>query len=166
MLRRAARGAALAWSRCGALRKPVVRAPPALVRRRRLSSPAAASKEPVARKRRARRERKAALEVTDAAAARLKELLDGREGAVGIRLGVRARGCNGLSYTLNYVEEADPKEDVVEGSGGVRVYIDAKALFYILGTRMDFVEDEMGSEFVFTNPNSKGSCGCGESFNV
>eukprot|EP01027_Heterolobosea_sp_BB2_P006074 GEZU01009209.1.p1 GENE.GEZU01009209.1~~GEZU01009209.1.p1 ORF type:complete len:164 (+),score=3.43 GEZU01009209.1:66-557(+) len=146
---------------------------------------------------RARRPTKAALSLTDAAAKRLSELLSNKS-ALGIRLGVRRRGCNGLSYTMDYATEKKPMEEVVEQKGahakhhsvdalhlsshilsslmiwssccstkiGVKVFIEPKALMFVVGTEMDFVEDKVRSEFVFKNPNAKGSCGCGESFNV
>ena len=122
-----------------------------------------------AARRQARRAALAApVKLTDAAAARITTLLAKKPGAVGVRLGVRTRGCNGLSYTLDYVTAEDAKkagEEVVE-SHGVRVVIDPKALIHILGTTMDFKDDALSSEFVFNNPNAKGACGCGESFNV
>ena len=105
--------------------------------------------------------------VTDAAAQRLKELLDhNQDGAVGIRLGTKKRGCNGLSYTLNYVKEISDKDEPLTTSNGVRVFIEPMALMNVIGTTMDWVETELSAEFTFTNPNSKGECGCGESFNV
>lgn len=82
---------------------------------------------------------------------------------------VWCRGCNGLAYTLDYCQEGDiqagGRQEVVE-QDGIRVVIDPSALMYVVGTRMDFVEDALRSEFVFENPNATGTCGCGESFNV
>ncbi|KAI2508495.1 Iron-sulfur cluster biosynthesis [Fragilaria crotonensis] len=105
--------------------------------------------------------------ITESAAQRLKELLEhNSEGAVGIRLGTKKRGCNGLSYTLNYVAEVSDKDEPLTTSNGVKVFIEPMALMNVIGTTMDWVETELSAEFTFTNPNSKGECGCGESFNV
>lgn len=104
--------------------------------------------------------------VTDAAAARVKNLLSQRESpSVGVRVGIRTAGCSGLSYTLEFADEANEFDEVVEEKG-VTIYIDPKAAMFLLGTEMDFVEEKLKSGFVFNNPNEKGRCGCGESFHV
>lgn len=112
-------------------------------------------------------EMKAPLLVTDAAAERVKALLDSRgKPSAGIRIGVRAKGCSGLSYTIEFADERTPFDEVLEHSSGVTILIDPKATMFILGTEMDYVEEKMQAGFVFRNPNEKGRCGCGESFHV
>lgn len=110
-----------------------------------------------------------AITLTDAAVERVKFLLDKKPGSLGVRLGVRTRGCNGLSYTMDYLTEdnlkSKPGEDVVD-TRGVKIAIEPKAIIHLVGTVMDYKEDALSAEFVFENPNAKGSCGCGESFNV
>ncbi|MBF0304519.1 MAG: iron-sulfur cluster assembly accessory protein [Alphaproteobacteria bacterium] len=111
-------------------------------------------------------ERTAPMTLTEAAAARVKALLDKRgKPSVGIRIGVRSKGCSGMSYTLEFADERNQFDEIVEEKG-VTVLIDPKATMFILGTEMDFVEDKLQSGFVFRNPNEKGRCGCGESFHV
>ena len=111
-------------------------------------------------------ERMAPMTLTDAAAERVKALLDSRgKPSVGIRIGVSTKGCSGMTYTLEFADEKGPMDEVLE-SHGVTVLIDPKAAMFILGTEMDFVEEQMQSGFVFRNPNEKGRCGCGESFHV
>ena len=111
-------------------------------------------------------EMKAPISLTDAAAERVKALLDKRgKPSAGIRIGVRTKGCSGMSYTLEYADERSKFDEVVEQKG-VTVLIDPKASMFIFGTEMDWVEDKMQSGFVFRNPNEKGRCGCGESFHV
>ncbi|GBG32996.1 Iron-sulfur cluster assembly 1-like, mitochondrial [Hondaea fermentalgiana] len=105
-----------------------------------------------------------AITLTDAAVARIKKLLARRPEAAGVRLGVKRKGCNGLSYTLDYADKFTFEDTV--SKDGVTVGIDPKSLIYLVGCEMDYVEDELAAEFRFENPNSKGNCGCGESFNV
>ncbi|NBT85803.1 MAG: iron-sulfur cluster assembly accessory protein [Alphaproteobacteria bacterium] len=109
---------------------------------------------------------KAPIEITEAALGRVKYLLEKRgKPSLGIRIGLRTKGCSGLSYTLEYADECHPMDEVLEKEG-VTILIDPKATLFILGTEMDFVEEKMQSGFVFRNPNEKGRCGCGKSFHV
>mmetsp|Transcript_6776 Transcript_6776/g.16885 ORF Transcript_6776/g.16885 Transcript_6776/m.16885 type:complete len:131 (-) Transcript_6776:697-1089(-) len=108
------------------------------------------------------RAKKQVMELTDAAANRIRQLLEARHKEY-LRVGVKKRGCSGLSYTLNYADNKAKFEEVVEAKG-VKILIEPTALMHIIGTRMDFVSDDLKAEFQFSNPNSKGSCGCGESF--
>ncbi|KAL0482009.1 iron-sulfur cluster assembly 1, mitochondrial [Acrasis kona] len=114
---------------------------------------------------RPRRAVKAPISITEAAAQQINRLMSKNKESVGIKLGVKRKGCNGLSYTMDYSSEK-PKffEEVDEK--GVKVFIDPKALMYVVGTTMDYIENEISSEFTFNNPNAKSKCGCGESFNV
>lgn len=107
-----------------------------------------------------------AMKLTDAAADRIQALLAKRgKPSVGIRIGVRSRGCSGLTYTVEYADEKGKFDEVVQDKG-VTVLIDPKATMFIIGTEMDYVEDRLQSGFTFRNPNEKGRCGCGESFHV
>ena len=109
---------------------------------------------------------KTAITITDSAANRIKQLLAERgKPSEGIKVGVRSRGCSGLSYTIEYADEVTKWDEVVDDKG-VRVLIDPKAVMFLLGSEMDFVEEKLKSGFTFTNPNEKGRCGCGESFHV
>ncbi len=119
-----------------------------------------------AKPRRAPRPRPAAINLTAAAVERVKALLEKRnKPSAGIRIGVRTKGCSGLSYTIEYADAKGPADEVVE-QDGVTVLIDPKATMFILGTEMDYVEEKLQTGFVFRNPNEKGRCGCGESFHV
>ncbi len=107
-----------------------------------------------------------AMTVTEAAAQRIQALLAKRgKPSIGIRVGVRSRGCSGLTYTLEYADEKGKFDEVVQDKG-ITVLIDPKASMFIIGTEMDYVEDKLQSGFTFRNPNEKGRCGCGESFHV
>ena len=106
------------------------------------------------------------MNVTDAAAERVRGLLAQRgQVSAGVRIGVRTAGCSGLSYTLEYADEKSEFDEIVEDNG-VTIFVDPKAVMFLVGTEMDFVEDTLKSGFTFTNPNEKGRCGCGESFHV
>ncbi|KAL2092116.1 hypothetical protein ACEWY4_011914 [Coilia grayii] len=108
---------------------------------------------------------RAALTLTPSAVNMIRTLLQDKPEYIGLKVGVRTRGCNGLTYTLDYTKEKEKSdEEVVQD--GVRVFIEKKAQLTLLGTEMDFVETKLSSEFVFNNPNIKGTCGCGESFNI
>ena len=134
------------------------------------SKPVAAPKAPPstateAKPRRSKlKARKAAISITPAAVVHLKELLDQPEPKM-IRVGVKNRGCSGLAYHLEYVDKPGAFDEVVE-KDGVKVLIDSKALFSIIGSEMDWQEDKLSTRFVFNNPNIKEQCGCGESFLV
>ena len=104
--------------------------------------------------------------LTPQALTRVEDMLSARgKPSVGIRIGVRTKGCNGMSYTLEYADEIMPGDEVVD-LGSFKVLIEPNAMLFVLGTRMDFVEEKLKSGFVFQNPNEKGTCGCGESFHV
>jgi iron-sulfur cluster assembly protein len=109
------------------------------------------------------RPRPAVMTMTDAAAARVRELIERAEKPVaGVRVGVKNGGCAGMSYTMDLADEVQRGDEVVEAKG-VRVLIDPKAVLFLLGTQMDFTVDKMASKFVFNNPNQTSACGCGES---
>ena len=107
--------------------------------------------------------RRQVMSLTDAAAARVRELTEaaGRPVA-GLRVGVRNGGCAGMSYTMELAEAADPLDEIVEDKG-VRILIDPKAVLFLLGTEMDYKVDKLSAQFVFNNPNQTAACGCGES---
>ncbi|XP_043966854.1 iron-sulfur cluster assembly 1 homolog, mitochondrial [Gambusia affinis] len=108
---------------------------------------------------------RAALTLTPAAVSKIRLLLQDKPEYIGLKVGVRTRGCNGLTYTLEYTKEKEKSDEEVL-QDGVTVFIEKKAQLTLLGTEMDFVESKLSSEFIFNNPNIKGMCGCGESFNI
>lgn len=110
-----------------------------------------------------RRERPKPVRLTDAAAARIAAIMaSGEAGYQGVRLGVTNGGCAGMSYTMEYAESAKPFEEVMTDKG-VTIFIDPKAILFLIGTELDFVQEKLGSRFVFNNPNQTSACGCGES---
>ncbi|CAB1119280.1 unnamed protein product [Ectocarpus sp. CCAP 1310/34] len=183
----------------GAVQEQASAAAAAEAKKEQVQPQQAADASPKPRRRRLLRDRPAPITLTDRAASHLISLVANKPGKVGVRLGVRRRGCNGMSYTLKYADEK-PKgdEEVVVRGGcaqtgqrehgegeqegaaaagggdaaatgngdGVKLFVDPMATLYIAGTVMDWEETELSSEFTFTNPNAKGECGCGESFNV
>ena len=101
--------------------------------------------------------------LTDAAAARVQEIIDSSDGAVaGLRVGVKNGGCAGMSYTMEMAQAIAPTDEIIEDKG-VRVLIDPKAVLFLLGSQMDFRTDRLSAGFVFSNPNETSACGCGES---
>ena len=106
------------------------------------------------------------LTLTDSARARIASLMrEAPEGAVGVRLSTPKRGCSGLAYSIDYVTAEKPSDERIATEGGT-LYIDGASLLYLIGSRMDWREDDFTAGFVFENPNAKGQCGCGESFTV
>ena len=106
-----------------------------------------------------------AITLTESAAQRVRKYLDARGEGAGLRLGVTKTGCSGYSYVINYAEGFDASDIVFEDKG-VKVIVDPEALQLIDGTEVDFVKNGLNEAFSFRNPNIKGECGCGESFNV
>ena len=106
-----------------------------------------------------------AISLTTAAAERVRNFLQSRGSGLGLRLAVRKTGCSGYAYVINYADDSHP-EDVVFEDQGVKVFVDRDSLAYIDGTEVDFVKQGLNEAFKFRNPNVKGECGCGESFNI
>lgn len=112
------------------------------------------------------RARPAAVILTRAAEARIADLMaKAPENAIGVKLSTPRRGCSGLAYSVDYISEAVPFDERIETPGGT-FYIDGGSVLYLVGSTMDWVEDDFAAGFVFNNPNATGSCGCGESFTV
>jgi iron-sulfur cluster assembly protein len=115
---------------------------------------------------RPKRERPKAVRLTEAAATRIREIMDNAEGKYqGVRVGVTNGGCAGMSYTMDYAETSSLLDEVVEDKG-VKIFIDPKAILFLIGTEMDFVREKLGARFVFNNPNQTAACGCGESVSI
>jgi iron-sulfur cluster assembly protein len=113
-----------------------------------------------------RRERPKPVKLTEIAAARLGEIMAKADGQYqGVRVGVTNGGCAGMSYTMEYASEAKPFEEVMEDKG-VKIFIDPKAILFLIGTELDFVQEKLGARFVFNNPNQTSACGCGESVQI
>ena len=106
-----------------------------------------------------------AITITEAAAHRARSFLEQRGKGVGIRLGIKTTGCSGLAYVREFVDEVDDTDTIIEANG-VNIVVDGKSLVYLDGTEIDFVKEGLNEGFEFRNPNAKGECGCGESFNV
>ena len=112
------------------------------------------------------RTRPAALTLTPSAEARIADLMaKAPADAVGVKLSTPRRGCSGLAYSVDYVSEADSFDEKIVTAGG-DFYVDGGSILYLIGSTMDWVEDDFTAGFVFANPNAKGACGCGESFTV
>lgn len=112
------------------------------------------------------RQRPAAVILTPSAEARVAKLMaDAPEDAIGVKLSTPRRGCSGLAYSVDYVSAANPMDERIETPGGT-FFIDGSSVLYLIGSTMDWQEDDFTAGFVFQNPNAKGACGCGESFTV
>ncbi|MBW0144092.1 HesB/IscA family protein [Sphingomicrobium clamense] len=113
-----------------------------------------------------RPQRPAAISLTEAAEARIAELMSNApDDAIGVKLSTPRRGCSGLAYSVDYVSEESAFDEKIETPGGV-FYVDGASVLYLVGSVMDWKEDDFAAGFVFDNPNAKGACGCGESFTV
>ena len=112
------------------------------------------------------RPRPSVMTVTEAAAARVRELIARADKPVaGVRVGVKNGGCAGMSYTMDLADAVQKGDEVVDVNG-VKVLIDPKAVLFLLGTTMDFTVDKMSAKFIFKNPNETSACGCGESVSI
>ncbi len=106
------------------------------------------------------------INLTEAAYSQVKYLLQNRgKQSLGIRVSVKSGGCSGLSYVFEYTDNANPRDEMIEEKD-IKIFIDAKAVLYLIGTTLDYIDEKVKSGFIFLNPNAKGQCGCGESFHV
>ena len=112
------------------------------------------------------RARPAPLLLTPTAEARIADLMAKAPAeAIGVKLSTPRRGCSGLAYSVDYVTQATPMDERIETPGGT-LFVDGGSILYLIGSTMNWVEDDFTAGFVFNNPNAKGACGCGESFTV
>ena len=109
---------------------------------------------------------KQVISLSNQAADRIKEIMSSdKNGSIGVRVGVKSGGCEGMSYIMEYTKEINPNDEVIEDKG-VKVFIDPAAVMYLFGTEMDYKKEQFSSSFVFNNPNETERCGCGESFKI
>jgi iron-sulfur cluster assembly protein len=109
------------------------------------------------------RPRPQVMRLTDAAAMRIKDVMARTTKPVaGVRVGVKNGGCAGMEYTMEYAEAVKSTDEIVEDKG-VKIFIDPKAVLFLLGTEMDYKTDKLSAQFIFNNPNQTSACGCGES---
>ncbi len=112
------------------------------------------------------RERPKVMTLTDSAADRVKEIMQSSpDPVIGLRVGVKKGGCAGMEYTMEYASEQQAHEEIVEDKG-VKIFIEPKAILFLLGTEMDFRVEKLSASFVFKNPNETSACGCGESVSI
>ena len=106
------------------------------------------------------------IRISDNAVNRIKQIMaQAKNPTIGVRVGVKSGGCAGMSYVMEYATDIKPNEEIIEEQG-IKVFIDPKAIMYLLGTEMDYKKENFSSQFVFNNPNETERCGCGESFKV
>ena len=105
------------------------------------------------------------MQLSDAAATRLRALYDRAHQGKLLRIAVKTKGCSGMAYDMSWVDAAGPTDEVVQDKG-LTVLVDRKASLFLIGTVMDYEVKQLEAGFTFTNPNEKGRCGCGESFHV
>ena len=106
------------------------------------------------------------IKLSDNAATRIKEIMtNAQKDSIGVRIGVKTGGCAGMSYVMEYAKDSNPNDEVIEDKG-VKVFVDAGAVMYLLGTEMDYKKEELSSSFVFKTPNETERCGCGESYKI
>ena len=106
------------------------------------------------------------ISLSENAAKRIKEIMsEAEKKSLGVRVGVKSGGCAGMSYVMEYAKEINPNDEIIEDKG-VKVFIDAAAVMYLLGTEMDYKKDNFSTSFTFNNPNETERCGCGESFKI